>query len=899
MKKKWLVMLLICFCFTAFIVFFHKTVKIMFITDVTTTENTVSFLQNNNRYSNVYELDKNNVLQKIIHIKKNMENTSIESTNIVKDELENTYVLSKERKENEITKQYIGKYDSSGKQETIFVCQGEGHNNHVLKNLQYIENQKSIVSFLIEDNTTIQAIFYDTVEEKSWKKTYSFQQQYDVEEILYDGNGGIYFTTKNNQLFFINQQNELIEITLPQHCVPYKLSIDERNNQLYFNNIHDFSFVRYIVGTKELEVIYTQNDTLPGNFTFDKIRDLKYERGYFLASTPLYETEDCFFYVGTETEGRIVDSMKKNIKLLCQSAIVPFISFFLLLCIVRLCWYAWHGLKKVLVRVVMVMVVLLTMGTGYIGTVLYKEVLQEMINEVYAQLYIISTMVANTIDGDILEEALLLEEEKQMYFEDIMEKIQLDMTPFYRTANQAMKKQFYYTVYFIEEGELYVGIDNTHSGRKELYNTNEKYIANQEDRTKLKQNVKEGKAVLLDTADMTEIWLSSSSVIYNSGGQAVGVVEVGMNESDIVSYAGEILRRTIIIVLIVIVILVVLTTLVLKQFLKGIGNLKTSVEAITQGDWNVAAEIHSHDELEEIGNAFNRMTSRIKGFLDAMLQINTACEKFLPTALFEKIGKDNITELELGDQAIMNMYILTVKASNFYDVAKDMPVEEKFVFINELLGLFSGVIGETKGIIESYQSAGMRVVYTEEPDQIVDTALKIAEKIQWYNQKNQREIQLTMTLQNGETMLGIAGEERHMAISLVSENIDLIYTLEKEAEENDMILLLTKDVIERLEKKQKYHFRRVMLPLEKQIERFDCINAYASTQREQRKQAFKDFMEGTNCCEKGNFVQARKHFVDAIHIAPNDVLTKKHIFYCDKIIADQKRIVLSRRKLVK
>ena len=91
---------------------------------------------------------------------------------------------------------------------------------------------------------------------------------------------------------------------------------------------------------------------------------LKYERGYFLASTPLYETEDCFFYVGTETEGRIVDSMKKNIKLLCQSAIVPFISFFLLLCIVRLCWYAWHGLKKVLVRVVMVMVVLLTLSTA-------------------------------------------------------------------------------------------------------------------------------------------------------------------------------------------------------------------------------------------------------------------------------------------------------------------------------------------------------------------------------------------------------------------------------------------------------------------------------------------------------------------------------------------------------
>ncbi len=899
MKRKWLIMAVICFCFAVFVAFFQKTVKIVFITDLTMGENTVSFLQNHDQYSSVYELHGNGVLQNTFRIYPNGENTDIESTHIVKDALENTYVLSKETKQNVTVRQYIAKYDSNGKQEVLFDCRGEGHEKHVLKNLQYMEEQKCIVSFLAENDTTLQAVFYDTVEQKIWKKTYSFSQPYEIEEILYDGKEGVYFTTKSNQLFLIDNQNELTEIPLPKHCVPYRLSIDEQNNRLYFNDIHAFSYLCYTVATGEMETVYTQYDSLPGNISFDQIRDLKYEKGHFLASTPLYETQQCFFYIGTQTEGYTVDTMEKNIKQLCQSGIVPFAGCFAVLCIFRLCWYAWHDLKKVLVRVVMAMVVLLTLGIGSIGTLLYKEVLQELINEVYAQLYTISAMAANNIDGDMLEEALAEETQKKLYFENAMEKIQLDMNPFYQTASHAMKKQFYYTIYFIEAGELYVGIDYTPVSREELPNTNEKYIASQEDRARLKQNVIQGKAVLLDTSDMTQTWLSSSSVIYNSSGKAVGILEVGVNESDVVYYASEILMRTVLLVLVAVAVLIVLTTLVLKQFLKGIGSLKASVEAITQGDWNVAAEIHSHDELEEIGNAFNRMTSRIKGFLDAMLQMNTACERFLPTALFEKIGKQSIIELELGDQAILDMYILTVKASNFYAAAKDMTVEEKFVFINELLALFSGVIGETNGIIESYQSAGMRVVYTEQADEIVDTALKIAEKLQWYNQKNQKNIQLAMTLQYGETMLGIAGEERHMAISVVSENIEWIHILEKEAEENHIILLLTGDVIEKLEKKQKYHFRSVMLPSEKEIQRFDCINAYASQEREQTKQALQHFEKGTDCCKKGNFEQARRHFVDAIAIAPRDALTKRHIFYCDKIIAEQKRIVLSKRKLVK
>ena len=162
-------------------------------------------------------------------------------------------------------------------------------------------------------------------------------------------------------------------------------------------------------------------------------------------------------------------------------------------------------------------------------------------------------------------------------------------------------------------------------------------------------------------------------------------------------------------------------------------------------------------------------------FLDAILQMNTACERFLPVTLFEKMGKENITELEIGDQIMLNVYILTIKVSNFYSITKNMTTEQKFKQINEILALISSVIGESDGIIESYQGAGMRVIYTDKAEYAVDTALKIVEKVECYQRKTAKELKLTMTLQYDDTMLGVVGNERHMAISLVSKSIDMIY----------------------------------------------------------------------------------------------------------------------------
>ena len=904
MKKKWFVLCIICLFFSLFYTFYHKEEAVSFITDVAIgKDNTVSFLRNCYDMSEVYELDEQNNIQNMFLIKPENDDTEIQSTHIVKDEQNNTYVLVQQQSQMQVIKQYVVKYDEKGIfQKTLFDCDTEQieHKNHVLKNLQYIPEQNIIVCFLIEDNRTIHSLFYDTITEQSWKKTYYFDRDYTINEILYDGNDGVYITTPLSELYFIDKNNEISQIALSSHCVPYKLSIDEQNKQLYFNDIHHFCFVRYDIQHHTIETIYEENDIMIGDVPFHKVRDLKYDKGSFLASTPLYETEEIFFYIGTPQQSRTVFNMNKTSIMLFQCALKSFFAAIFCLGSILLLWHIWHHTKKILVRLVMIMVILLFVGSSCIGIALYKEIFEEMTDEVYMQLYSISTLIANNIDGDDLEQAVFPQKKGDYYYDTLAEKMYLDLTAFYEQNDNAMKKHLYYTLYFLEKDTFYVGVDSVNfQGKEELSNTNEKYITSAKEIQQKRECWQRGEAVFLMASDMTEQWLFTAAPIYNSKGELVGAFDVGLNEQDVIVYMSEMLIRTVVVILFAVMILMIVTTLFLKQFLKGVGKLKKCVDALTEGDWNVVAQIHSHDELEVIGNAFNKMTYRIKCFLDTILQMNTACERFLPTALFEKMGKENITELEIGDQVMLNVYILTIKVSNFYSITKEMTTEQKFKQINEILALISGVVGESNGIIESYQSAGMRVIYTEQAEFALDTALKIVEKIECYQRKTAKKLKLTMTLQYDNTMLGVVGNERHMAISLVSKSIDLIYHIEKYAEQNDMVLVMTKQVVEQIQKKQNYSIRKLVLPIENDITLFDCVNAYYSDEKEQRKQSLSEFIKGTQCCDAENFEQARKHFVTAISIAQNDVAAKKHIFYCDEVIAQKNKIILPRRKLVK
>ena len=903
MKKKCLLLCIICLFIAFFSTIKQKQQQISFITDVTiSAQNHTTVLQNRNYDSIVYELNEKNNIENMFVVKPEKD-IKVVSKQIVKDNNQNTYILLQQQLETQTEKQYVAKYDKNGVfQQQLFLCDTSqiGHENHVLKNLQYSEKQNTIISFLIEDKRTIQVMFYDTISENKWTKTYHLEKDYDIQEILYDGNGGIYFTTILSELYFIDTQYELCQIELPNHCVPYKLSINEQKQELYFNDIHHFSFIKYNKQENTLQTVYEEYDSMAGNVPFNKIRDLKYERGYFLASTPLYELEKGFYYIGTQQQGQAVYEMTKTAPMLIQYGIKCFIVLLCCLGFVLLLWYIWKYSQKLLIRLIMIMTILLFAGASGIGIALYKQIFQQMKDEIYMQLYGISELIANNIDGDNLEKAVFPQKEGDIYYDTLVKKMYLDMNTFYEQNNHAMRKRMYYTLYFAEGENFYVGIDSMHSEQEEeLSNTSERYIVSQQEIDIKRENWKQGKATLLLTPDMTTEWLSSTSPIYNSDGKLVGAIDVGVNQSDVVEYMADILIKTVIVVLFGAMILIVVTALFLKQYLKGIGNLKKCVDSITEGNWNVTAQIHTNDELEQIGNAFNRMVYRIKNFLDAILQMNTACEKFLPTALFEKMGKDNITSLELGDQIMIGIYLLTIKISNFYDITKNMTTEQKFEQINTILALFSGVIGESNGIIESYQGAGMRVIYTESAEDAINTALKIAEKVEWYQHKTDKNIQLTMTLQYNDTMLGVIGDERHMSISMVSEGIDFIYDMERYAEQNGVVLLFTENVLQNMKKKQNYHIRGLCLPIKNNTLLFDCVDAYPSNEKEYKKQSIALFIKAIQCCDNKDFGEARKYFIACMNIAPNDVVTKKHIFYCDEMIENRNKIILPKRKLVK
>ena len=106
MKKKCLLLCIICLFIAFFSTIKQKQQQISFITDVTiSAQNHTTVLQNRNYDSIVYELNEQNNIENMFVVKPEKD-IKVVSKQIVKDNNQNTYILLQQQLETQTEKQY-------------------------------------------------------------------------------------------------------------------------------------------------------------------------------------------------------------------------------------------------------------------------------------------------------------------------------------------------------------------------------------------------------------------------------------------------------------------------------------------------------------------------------------------------------------------------------------------------------------------------------------------------------------------------------------------------------------------------------------------------------------------------------------------------------------------------
>jgi methyl-accepting chemotaxis protein len=121
------------------------------------------------------------------------------------------------------------------------------------------------------------------------------------------------------------------------------------------------------------------------------------------------------------------------------------------------------------------------------------------------------------------------------------------------------------------------------------------------------------------------------------------------------------------------------------------------------------AIVRTNDEVGVMSEGYNLMTSRLREYISRISLMNEAYSRFVPSQFLELLGKENFTDIRLGDQVQKEMSVLFSDIRSFTELSEDMTPKENFDFINHYLGYMAPVIrcGQPcAGLMKTEQTRG-------------------------------------------------------------------------------------------------------------------------------------------------------------------------------------------------
>lgn len=837
----------------------------------------------------MYQLDKTEkiLFQKKLSKKQGTHTTDYE--NITKDSDGNIYLIANEiDEEGFIFSQSVIQFSENGKKQKQLFSFDLYENFETIYKIQSFKNK--LILFTADAKNILYMKKYNPSENKIEEiREYEFEVFPDIRELIYTSIGSIYYTDYDNNLYCLynattNEYNQKIDIESYGflQSIPDTLSYDKQGN-VYYNDICTLRFIKYNEKENTLTQVYEPKEEVAEGFEYQSLVRVQIFNDTIIAQSNTTLLSDNFIFLKHGNEFTLLNEKRLP---LFHCIILFFISFivcfFLLALLLVFFNYILHA-KSILVKQISVITPLFLLCSFVVAFFMRYYLIQNMTNEAYFQLYTLSSNFAEKIDSEKMKMVELPLNQFDSYYKELEKELDVNITEFYEAIPKAIRRQLYYNVSVHKEGKDYILLSNNQYQTSHLGGILQYYL---ESNDIIKHSIQKGEIELKIIQSTNKV--ESMFCVYNvkdSLGEVVGKIEVGLAYTDYKAELEHTVRRFLLIILAIMLFIHMVLIVMVNITLRGLNKLKQGVNDISEGNWNTVVDIHSNDELQEIGNGFNKMTKKVKLYLNSIENLNLAYEKFVPREILSVLNKDSILDIHLGDYITKNMSVLTITTRNFYQIAEKMTTAESFIFLNQLYCILTSAVHHTNGIIEDYRSAGIRAIYDNSVDRCIDCVLEILEKIGAV----EKNIFLNAIIQRGDVMFGITGTSQRTAAVAVSDILNYTFMLEEMAQTNDINLILTDDAYHAITHPENYKCRYIGRIKNKKenhsiINVFEVLDAYSLEDRKNKLLTMDIFHKGIEFFIQGNLEQARKYFIDVIHIDKNDKLAQSYIFLCDKFM---------------
>ena len=250
---------------------------------------------------------------------------------------------------------------------------------------------------------------------------------------------------------------------------------------------------------------------------------------------------------------------------------------------------------------------------------------------------------------------------------------------------------------------------------------------------------------------------------------------------------------------------------------------------------------------------------------------NLETQKFVPKQFLKFLGKNSITELELGNQVQKTATTLFCDLKT--NVSRTLSLEENFNYINSYLKTVAPLVKRYDGFIDKYLGDGVLAVFSKAQNAI-ECSHAIIKAIQVKNkgQKELPKIDARISITTGDLIFGIVGDEERKSPTIVSDVINLSSKMQ---EINDYIgtkILISKSTLDSLPQNFDFDYRYTgCLSFDDlQISLFESLDYYPKNKREKLKKLKNKFENGVRYYNEGKFNEAKGCFEVVLHYVADD-----------------------------
>jgi signal transduction histidine kinase/class 3 adenylate cyclase/ActR/RegA family two-component response regulator len=269
--------------------------------------------------------------------------------------------------------------------------------------------------------------------------------------------------------------------------------------------------------------------------------------------------------------------------------------------------------------------------------------------------------------------------------------------------------------------------------------------------------------------------------------------------------------------------------------------------------------------------------ARVRTQLD-LHQIFGVTAKFVPNEFINFLGRERITDVQLGDQTEREVTVLFSDIRDYTSLSESLSPEDTFGLVKAYNRRMGPVIQANRGFVNQYLGDAIMAIFPQSPSNALQAAIDMQIVLEKYNQerasKNWQAIQIGIGMHTGKLIMGIIGDAQRMDAATIADTVNTSARIESLTKHYGANILISGESLIQIATPEQFHFRNLgkvkMKGKQLPIEVFECFDGDEANQKAIKIQTLETFKTAMELYLSKAFSEAAVEFNKILQLNPKD-----------------------------